>query len=127
MKDKISYPWPPILETKRAAEYCGCDVSLLRKARSEGELRAVGRRGGKGPFTFEIIELDRWMSGDLATDGSCGVTECTRLTVRVPDSFWKSDGVGLKRRPLLCEECATQCEKHGIKALTVVGHPVVLL
>ena len=60
----ITYDWPPILETGRAAEYCGVGPSRIRHALRDGDLRAVGRRGGRGPHTFTRTELDRWMRGE---------------------------------------------------------------
>ena len=60
----ITYEWPPILDTGRAADYCGVSASRIRRAVGDGDLRPVGRRGGRGPHTFERTELDRWMRGD---------------------------------------------------------------
>lgn len=73
---KITYELPPILETGRAAEYCGVGASRIRHAVRDGDLRPVGRRGGGGPLTFERIDLDRWMRGGHPVGKECSISDC---------------------------------------------------
>lgn len=59
-------PLPPkaFYTTRQAAQYCGFETpSAIRAAVLRGKLRPTGRRGGRGPLTFEVAELDRFMRG----------------------------------------------------------------
>ena len=62
-------PDPPArryLTTPEAARYCGYkNPSGLRKAKKEGKLLPMGRRGGTGPYVYAISDLDRFLAGLL--------------------------------------------------------------
>ncbi len=54
-----------VLTSREAAAYCGFETTgAIRKAKSEGRLVPVGRRGGTGTWMFAIEELDRFLRGD---------------------------------------------------------------
>jgi hypothetical protein len=62
----------PYLTTRAAAAYCGFkSTSALRKAKLEGRLAPVGRRGGRGTLMWSREALDRYLRGEPpATFGS---------------------------------------------------------
>ena len=53
------------LTTREAAAYVGFKTtSAIRKALLEGRIHPVGRRGGNGPWMFEVSELNRFLRGE---------------------------------------------------------------
>lgn len=57
---------PQYLTTSNAARYCGYKNSEgLRKARRSGKVHPVGRRGGDGPWMWDVAELDAFLRGVL--------------------------------------------------------------
>ena len=61
------HDWPRYLTTTAAARYCGFKTSsALRKAKLEGRIAPVGRRGGRGTLMWSRESLDglfRWPAG----------------------------------------------------------------
>src|SRR4051812_33004612 len=54
-----------LLPTTEAAAYCGFRTpSALRKARLEGRVFPVGRRGGAGSWMWAIKDLDGFLRGE---------------------------------------------------------------
>lgn len=63
--EKSAGQWPDLMPTSVAAKYCGFKTgAALRKARLEGRLSAVARRGGTGPWMWERAALDRFLRAD---------------------------------------------------------------
>jgi hypothetical protein len=55
---------PPLLTTRAAAAYCGFKTTgAIRKARLEGRLTPVGKRGGRGTWMWSREELDQFLRG----------------------------------------------------------------
>ena len=53
------------LTTRDAAAYCGFKTtSALRKARLEGRIQPIGRRGGRGTYMWSIDALVRFLRGE---------------------------------------------------------------
>jgi hypothetical protein len=54
----------PFLTTREATAYCGFKTTgALRKAKLEGRLLPVGRRGGRGTLMWSREALDRYLHG----------------------------------------------------------------
>src|SRR5688572_3986214 len=53
-----------LLTTAEAAAYCGFkSSSTLRKAKMDGRLTPVGRRGGRGTWMWRRADLDGFLAG----------------------------------------------------------------
>ena len=62
-----------LLTTRMAAVYCGFkSTSALRKAKLEGRITPVGRRGGRGTLMWKREELDRYLRGEVPASLSDG-------------------------------------------------------
>ena len=60
--------WPPLMPTSLAAAYCGyASPAGLRKAKFDGKVKAVGRRGGGGPLMWRRQDLDAFLAGAVPT------------------------------------------------------------
>ncbi len=63
----------PFLTTREAAAYCRFkSTSALRKAKLEGRLAPVGRRGGRGTWMWSRESLDEFLRGVGAASLSTG-------------------------------------------------------
>ena len=58
--------WRTYLTTREAADYCGFKTTgALRKAKLDGRLVPVGRRGGRGTLMWSRESLDRYLHGEV--------------------------------------------------------------
>ena len=60
---------PRYMTTRQAADYCGFKTTgAMRKARREGRVRPVGRRGGRGTYMWDRLDLDAFLRGEPSAD-----------------------------------------------------------
>ncbi|MBI5532157.1 MAG: helix-turn-helix domain-containing protein [Deltaproteobacteria bacterium] len=58
-------PLHPFMTTADAAAYCGFKTTGgIRKAKHDGKIKPIGRRGGSGPWMWSRDELDRFLRGE---------------------------------------------------------------
>jgi hypothetical protein len=72
------------LTTREAAAYCGfATTGALRKARLEGRIVPIGRRGGRGTLMWSLDDLGRFLRGDVPVEKENGTLRCASF-------FWRS-------------------------------------
>jgi hypothetical protein len=58
--------WPPILTARRVVAYAGRSLTSIDRAVAAGELKLLGRVGGRGERTFLRADVDAWLAGSTS-------------------------------------------------------------
>ena len=73
--------YPSIMPTRLAYQYCGFESpSSLRKAKHDGKVVALGRRGGGGTLMWRKRDLDDFIAGRIPASESSTVANDERST-----------------------------------------------
>lgn len=83
----VESTWPPILTARRVVAYAGRSLTTIDRAVAAGELKLLGRVGGRGERTFRRDDVDAWLAGATPDAGPPRPAPQARRSPAVADAL----------------------------------------